>query len=59
MQVNLITEEEITKLLKLVAGLYQAMKINIEPDSELEEMLKPTNWDYLEQRLETELLEES
>jgi uncharacterized membrane protein len=59
MQVNLVTEEEITKLLKLVAGLYKALKINIEQDSELKAMLKPTNWDYLEERLEKELLEES
>lgn len=59
MQVNLVTEEEITKLLKLVAGLYSALKINIDQDSELKEMLKPTNWDYLEERLEKELLEES
>jgi len=59
MQINLVTEEEITKLLKLVAGLYKALKINIEQDSELKEMLKPTNWDYLEERLEKELLEES
>ncbi len=59
MQVNLVTEEEITKLLKLVAGLYAALKINIDQDSELKEMLKPTNWDSLEERLETELLEES
>ncbi len=59
MQVNLVTEEEITKLLKLVAGLYKALKINIDQDSELKEMLKPTNWDSLEERLETELLKES
>jgi uncharacterized membrane protein len=59
MQVNLITEEEITKLLKLVAGLYSALKINIDQDSELKEMLKPTNWDILEERLENELLNES
>jgi uncharacterized membrane protein len=59
MQVNLVTEEEITKLLKLVAGLYKALKINIDQDSELKEMLKPTNWDILEERLENELLSES
>lgn len=59
MQVNLVTEEEITKLLKLVAGLYKALKINIEQDAELKEMLKPTDWDSLEERLETELLEEA
>jgi uncharacterized membrane protein len=59
MQVNLATEEEITKLLKLVAGLYTALKINIDQDSELKQMLKPTNWDDLEERLEKELLEES
>lgn len=59
MQVNLATEEEITKLLKLVAGLYSALKINIDQDSELKQMLQPTNWDYLEERLEKELLEES
>ena len=59
MQVNLVTEEEITNLLKLVAGLYSALKIEIGQDSELKEMLKPTNWDSLEERLEKELLEES
>jgi hypothetical protein len=42
-----------------VAGLYKALKINIDQDSELKEMLKPTNWDFLEERLEKELLEQS
>jgi uncharacterized membrane protein len=59
MQVNLVTEEEITKLLRLVAGLYKALKINIDKDPELKEMLRPTDWDSLEEKLEKELLEES
>ena len=59
MRVNLVTEEEITKLLKLVAGLYKALKIDIDHDPELKEMLKPTDWDSVEEELETQLLEES
>jgi uncharacterized membrane protein len=55
LQINLIAEEEITKIINLVAGLYKAMNVNVEADSELRAMLQPTDWDAIEKRLEDEL----
>lgn len=55
LQINMISEEEITKLIQLVAGLYRYLKIDVGEDSELREMLKPTNPDEIERRLEEQL----
>ena len=55
LQINLIAEEEITKMIHLLAGLYKAMNVNVEADSELKVMLQPTDWDAIEKRLEKEL----
>ena len=58
LQINLIAEEEITKIIQLVAGLYKALKIDVEADSELEHMLEPTEWEQIEKRLEDQLSSE-
>ena len=55
LQINLIAEEEITKMIHLIAGLYKAMNVNVEADPELRAMLQPTDWDEIEKRLEDEL----
>ena len=55
LQINIIAEEEITKMIHLIAGLYKAMNVNVEADPELRAMLEPTDWDAIEKRLEDEL----
>ena len=50
LQVNLIAEEEITKVLNVLAEMRQKMGIT-QPDPELEEMLKRTNTGYIERSL--------
>src|SRR5687767_11120594 len=58
MQINMIAEEEITKIIQLVAGLYSALKIDVQEDKELKKMLEPTDWDKIEKRLEDQLQSE-
>lgn len=55
LQINIIAEEEITKIIHLIAGLYGALKIDVQEDSELKKMLEPTDWDEIEKRLEDQL----
>lgn len=55
LQINIISEEEITKVIHLIAGLYSALKINVQEDPELKKMLEPTDWDEIEKRLEDQL----
>lgn len=57
-QVNLISEREITKILKLINELLKAKGIKIE-DKELDEMLKEIDTSYLERKLEEELKKKS
>ena len=56
MQVNLISEREITKALKLLNELLEARGIKLK-DSELEEMLKEIDTSYIERRLSEQLTE--
>lgn len=53
-QVNLIAEREITKILKLLNLLLKAKGIEVE-DAELAEMLKEIDASYIERKLEEEL----
>ncbi|OGM27955.1 hypothetical protein A2962_03480 [Candidatus Woesebacteria bacterium RIFCSPLOWO2_01_FULL_39_61] len=53
-QVNLIAEREITKILKLLNELLKVKGIKLE-DKELDEMLKEIDASYLERKLEDEL----
>src|SRR3989344_2222401 len=55
LQLNLIAEREITKILKLLNELLKAKGIKIE-DKELEDMLKEIDASYLERKLEEELI---
>jgi uncharacterized membrane protein len=54
LQVILRAEEEITKTLQLVAGLYQRLELPLADDPELGEMLKPLD----ERRIERDLLKQ-
>lgn len=55
LQVDMITEEELTKLLRMVALLLEKNGIDISQDKELQGMLAPTNVDTLEQVLESQI----
>lgn len=54
LQVNLRMEEEVTKTLQLVAGLYTRLGHKVGDDAELREMLQPLD----AKRIEQELLEQ-
>lgn len=54
LQVNLRMEEEVTKTLQLVAGLYARMGYRIGDDAELREMLRPLD----AARLEADLVQQ-
>ncbi len=54
MQVNLISEREITKTLEILQVIMEHMKIKIN-DPELTEMIKQTDISYIERQLETQL----
>lgn len=58
LQVDIITEKEITKLAQLVMLLVGKNGIVIKNDKELDEMLKPTDFETIEKKLEEEVVEE-
>lgn len=55
LQVDIITESEITKLMKLVVLLLQKNGIDVSNDKELEQMLKPINEEKIEKSLEKQV----
>ena len=57
LQVNLRIEEEVTKTLQLVAGLYTRMGHQMSDDPDLLEMLKPLDADEIERELTTQIRE--
>jgi uncharacterized membrane protein len=57
LQVNVTSEQEITKILTLLILLLKKNGINISEDKNLAEMLKPINTDKLEKALEQEFAE--
>lgn len=56
LQVDLIAEEELTKLLKMVALLLEKHGIDTTGDQELQAMIQPTNIQKLEEILEKQIL---
>ena len=56
LQLNIISEREITKLMKMVALLLSKQGIDLSEDPELKKMLKPISEEEIEKRLETEIL---
>jgi uncharacterized membrane protein len=55
LQVNLIAEDELTKLLCLVAKIAEKQGIDVASDQELQQMLAPTNVEKIERVLEHQL----
>lgn len=58
LQVDLVTERELTKALKLLKHLLKENKVDIK-DKELEDMLKEVDTTYIERRLEAQLSQKS
>jgi len=56
LQINIITEREITKLMKMIAILLEKQGVDLSQDPELKKMLKPISEEEIERRLEKEIL---
>ena len=56
LQINLISEREITKLGKMMVLLLEKHGIDLSDDPELKKMLKPVSEEEIERRLEKEIL---
>ncbi len=55
LQLNLIEEREITKLMKMIAILLEKQGVNIGEDPELRKLLKPISEEEIEERLKEEI----
>ena len=55
LQLNTVSEGEVTKLIKMTSMLLDKQGINVEDDPELKEMLKPFDSDKVEKQLQKEL----
>ena len=55
LQIDSITESEVTKLMKLVTLYLQKNGVDLSQDKELEEMLKPINESKIEKSLEKQV----
>lgn len=56
LQLNLISEREITKLMKMMALLLDKQGIDLSRDPELRKMIRPLSEEEIEKRLEKEIL---
>ncbi len=56
LQINLITEKEITKLMKMMALMLEKQGVDLSQDPELKKMLRPISEEEIEKRLEKEIL---
>jgi len=54
-QIDLITENEVTKVMELVVLIAKKQGINVSDDEVLQEMLKPLNKEKIEKTLEKEI----
>lgn len=55
MQLNILTEEELTKMMGMLTALLEKQGIDVSEDHELQSMLEPTNVEKIEQALEQEI----
>lgn len=55
LQINLLTEKEMTKALQLLQRVARRLDVDAEGDAELDEMAQTTSVDSLGQRIRTEL----
>ena len=56
LQLNLIAEKEITKVIKLLALLLEKQGIDLTQDPELKKMLRPLSEEEIQKKLEKEIL---
>jgi len=56
LQLNLITEKEITKLMKMMALILEKGGIDLSEDPELRKMMRPVSEEEIQKRLEKEIL---
>ena len=56
LQLNLISEREITKLMKMMALLLEKQGMDLSQDPELKKMLRPVSEEEIEKHLEKEIL---
>lgn len=56
LQLNLISEREITKLMKMIALLLERQGIDLSQDPELRKMIRPVSEEEIQKRLEKEIL---
>lgn len=56
LQLNLISEKEVTKLMKMVAMLLEKQGVDESQDPELKKMLRPISEEEIEKKLEKEIL---
>ena len=55
LQIDIITEQELTKLMQMVAILMEHNGIDTDKDPEIREMLKPTDMNRIEKALEQQV----
>jgi len=56
LQLNLISEREITKLMKMMTLLLERQGIDLSQDPELQKMIRPVSEEEIERQLEKEIL---
>lgn len=56
LQINLIAEKEITKLMKMMAIVLERQGVDLSQDPELKKLLRPISEEEIEKRLEKEIL---
>jgi uncharacterized membrane protein len=57
LQLNLISEREVTKIMKMLALLSEKQGIDLSNDPELKRMIRPVSEEEIERRLEKEILQ--
>lgn len=55
LQINLISEREVTKVIKLIALLLEKQGVDLSQDPELKKMLRPVSASEIEKHLEKEI----
>ncbi len=55
LQINLISEKEVTKLMKMVSMVLEQQGIDLSQDPELKKLLKPISEEEIEKKLEKEI----
>ena len=55
LQINLISEKEITKLMKMMAIVLERQGVDLSEDPELKKLLKPISEEEIEKKLEKEI----